>query len=184
MEAPLKVKLNEDLKQALRSGDKIRLGTIRMILSAAKNTEMAKRANLMMAAAKKAGITEMNKLVLSEAEIAEIAKGAELEDADIHTVIGKEIKQRNESIEAYKAGNRPDLVASEEAELAVLLTYMPKQASRDEIVAVAQRIIKEVNPRGLSDKGKVMPKVIAELKGKADGRDINNVVTELLNAIH
>ena len=121
MEASLKEKLNNDLKQALRNGDKVKLGTIRMVLSAAKNAEMAKRAKLMVAAAKKAGITELNKLELSAAEIAEIAKQAELEDADMMTVFAKEIKQRHESIDAYKSGNRPDLVAAEEAELAVLL---------------------------------------------------------------
>ena len=184
MEASLKIKLNEDLKQALRSGDKVKLGTIRMVLSAAKNVEMAKRAKLMVDVAKKVGITELNKLELSAAEIGEIAKQAELEDADIITVIAREIKQRNESIEAYKAGNRPNLVTQEEAELVVLLSYMPKQVSREEVVAVAQRIIAEVGARGPGDKGKVMPKIIGELKGKADGKEINTVVTELLNAIH
>jgi uncharacterized protein YqeY len=184
VEAALKVKLNEDLKQALKSGDKVKLGTVRLVLSAAKNAEMAKRAKLMVDTAKKAGITELNKLELSAAEIAEITKQAELEDADIISVIAREIKQRNESIEAYKAGNRPDLVATEEAELAVLLTYAPKQASREEIRSVAQRIITEVGARGPGDKGKVMPKIIGELKGKADGKEINAVVTELLSAIH
>ena len=184
MEAALKVKLNEDLKRALKSGNKVKLGSVRLVLSAAKNAEMAKRAKLMVSAANKAGITELNKLELSAAEIAEIAKLAELEDADIITVIAREIKQRNESIEAYKAGNRPDLVAQEEAELVVLMSYMPKQVSHEEVVAVAQRIIAEVGAQGPSDKGKVMPKIIGELKGKADGKEINAVVTELLDAIH
>ena len=184
MDAALKVKLNEDLKQALKSGDKVKLGTVRLVLSAAKNAEMAKRAKRMVDVAKKAGITELNKLELSAAQIAEISKQSELEDADIITVIAREIKQRNESIEAYKAGNRPDLIAQEEAELAVLMSYMPKQVSHEEVVAVAQRIISEVGAHGPSDKGKVMPKIIGELKGKADGKEINAVVTELLNAIH
>jgi uncharacterized protein YqeY len=61
---------------------------------------------------------------------------------------------------------------------------MPKQMSHEEVVSVAQRIVKEVGARGMADKGKVMPKVIAELKGKADGKEINTVVTDLLNAIH
>ena len=61
---------------------------------------------------------------------------------------------------------------------------MPKQVSHEEVVAVAQRIIAEVGARGPTDKGKVMPKIIGELKGKADGKEINAVVTELLNAIH
>jgi hypothetical protein len=72
----------------------------------------------------------------------------------------------------------------EDAELNVLLSYAPKQASREEIAVLAKRIITEVGAHGPSDKGKVMPKVIAELKGKADGKEINTVVTELLNAVH
>jgi len=99
-------------------------------------------------------------------------------------VIAGKLSSGNESIEAYKLGNRPDLVAVEEAELAVLLTYMPKQVSHEEVVAIAQRIITEVGARGPGDKGKVMPKIIGELKGKADGKEINAVVTELLSAIH
>jgi uncharacterized protein len=184
VEAPLKEKLNNDLKQALRDGDKVKLGTIRMVISAAKNAEMAKKAKLVTAAAKKSGITDMNKLDLSAAEIAEIAKQAELNDADMVAVLAKEITQRRESIEAYKSGNRPDLVAAEEAELNVLLSYAPKQSSREEVVAVAQRIIAEVGAHGPNDKGKVMSKIMGELKGKADGKEINTVVTELLNAMH
>ena len=184
MEASLKVKLAEDLKQALRDGDKVKLGTIRMVLSAAKNAESAKKAKLVATAAKKAGITDMNELKLTDAEIAEIAKQAELDDADMMAVLAKEITQRRESIAAYKLGNRPDLVAAEEAELAVLLTYAPKQLGREEIISIAKRIITEVGARSQNDKGKVMQKIIGELKGKADGKEINAVVTELLSAIH
>jgi len=184
VEASLKIKLAEDLKQALRDGDKVKLGTVRMLVSASKNAESAKKAKLVSAAAKKAGITDLNELKISDAEIAEIAKQAELNDSDMLAVLAKEITQRRESIEAYKSGNRPDLVAVEEAELAVLLTYAPKQVSREEVAAVAKRVIAEVDAHGPGDKGKVMPKVIAELKGKADGKEINTVVTELLSAIH
>ena len=184
MTASLKEKLNNDLKDALRSGDKVKLGTIRMVLAATKNAEMAKRAKLMTTTANKAGITELNKLELSVAEISEISKQAELVDTDIITVIAREIKQRNESIDAYKAGKRPDLVTQEQAELAVLMSYLPKQISHEEVIAIAQRIITEVGAQGPSDKGKVMPKIIGELKGKADGKEINAVVTELLDAIH
>jgi uncharacterized protein YqeY len=71
-------------------------------------------------------------------------------------------------------------VAQEEAELAILQEYQPQQMSREDIVAVAKQVIGEVGAQGLGDKGKVMPKLIAQLKGKADGREINEVVTELL----
>ncbi len=191
MEAPLKVKLNEDLKQALRDGDKVKLGTIRMVISAVKNAEMAKKAKLVTAAYKKAGITDLGVLEghpekeLSAAQIAEISQQAEFNDADVLGIFAKEILQRRDSIDAYKKGNRPDLVAQEEAELAILLAYAPQvQLSREEIAAAAQRVIAEVGAHGPNDKGKVMGKIMAELKGKADGKEINTVVTELLNAIH
>jgi uncharacterized protein YqeY len=121
------------------------------------------------------------RLVMAAIKNAEIARQKTLEDTDILGVIAKEIRQRKESIEAFKLGNRPDLVAQEEAEMAILEGYMPAQMSRDEIVAEARKVIEEVGAGGLSDKGKVMPSLIAKLKGKADGRDINTVVTELLS---
>lgn len=148
METSLKDKLNNDLKQALKSGDTTKRNVIRLVLAAVNN--------------------------------AEIAKQAKLTDGDILGVFQKEVRQRQESITAFKQGNRPDLVAIEEAEMAVLQTYLPQQASRDEILAAAKRIIEETGACGPADKGKVMPKLIAEFKGKADGRDINAVVSELL----
>jgi uncharacterized protein YqeY len=121
------------------------------------------------------------RLLLAAMNNAEIARQAKLEDADIYGVIAKEIRQRKESIDAFKLGKRDDLVAQEEAEMAILQDYLPQQMSREEIVAAARQVIGEVGAQGLSDKGKVMPKLIAQLKGKADGRLINEVVTELLS---
>ena len=112
----------------------------------------------------------------------EIARGAALDDADVLGAIAKEAKRHQESIDAFKQGNRQDLVAQEEAELAILNEYLPKQITREEIIAEARRVIKEVGAQGIRDKGKVMPKLIAQLKGKADGREINEVVTELLGS--
>jgi uncharacterized protein YqeY len=121
------------------------------------------------------------RLTMAAIKNAEIAKQKALEDSDVLGVIAKEIRQRKESIEAFKLGNRPELVAQEEAEMAILEGYMPAQMSREEIVAEARKVIKEVGAGGLGDKGKVMPSLIAKLKGKADGRVINEVVTELLS---
>lgn len=120
------------------------------------------------------------RLLMAAMNNAEIARQATLADADIFGLIAKEIRQRRESIEAFKLGNRPDLVAQEEAELAVLQGYLPQQMSREEIVAAARQVIAEVGAVGAGDKGKVMPKLIAQLKGRADGREINAVVSELL----
>ena len=150
MEAGLKAKLNDDLRQAMRSGEKVKRDTIRFLLADVKNTEIARR--------------------------------EPLDDAGVIGVIAKEVRQREESIEAFKAGNRPDLVAKEEAELAVVKSYMPQQASREEIVTVAKRIIGEVGAKGPGDRGRVIPKVIAKLKGKASGQEINKVVMELLSS--
>jgi uncharacterized protein YqeY len=149
-ESVLKQKLADDLKQAMRDGDKVKRSAIRLAMAAIKNTEIARQTTL--------------------------------EDGDILGVIAKEIRQRKESIEAFKQGGRQELAAQEEAEMAVLEQYMPKQMSRDEITAEARRVIEEVGAEGIRDKGKVMPQLIAKLKGKADGREINEVVTELLGS--
>ena len=148
MEASLKQKLMEDLKQALKNQDKVRRSVIRLVMSAIKNAESARQ--------------------------------SDLTDPDILGVIAKEVKQRRESIEAFKQGSRQDLVAQEEAELAVLEEYLPRQMTRDEIIAEARRVIAEVGAQGPGDKGKVMPRLIPQLKGRADGREINEIVTELL----
>lgn len=148
MEADLRQKLMDDLKQAIRGGDKVKRSAIRLVMAAIRN--------------------------------AEIARQATLDDTDILGIIAKEARQRHESIEAFRLGNRQDLVAQEEAELAILQEYLPEQMSREEIIAEARLVIEEVGAQGPGDKGKVMPKLIAQLKGKADGREINAVVTELL----
>ena len=151
MEVGLRQKLSDDLKQAMRGGDKVRRLVIRLVMAAIRN--------------------------------AEISKQADLDDADILGIIAKEVRQRRESIEAFKQGNRQDLVAQEEAELTILNEYLPKQMTHEEIIVAARRVIEELGAQGPGDKGKVMPKLIAQFKGKADGREINAVVTELLQNI-
>jgi hypothetical protein len=120
------------------------------------------------------------RLIMSAVHNSEIAKRASLEDTDILGVIAKEAKQRKESIEAFKLGDRQDLVAQEEAELAILNEYLPEQINRDEIIAAARKVINEVGAQSPHDMGKVMGKLMPQLKGKAEGKVINEVVTELL----
>ncbi|MCR4393147.1 MAG: GatB/YqeY domain-containing protein [Dehalococcoidales bacterium] len=153
MEANLKQKLSEDLKQALRERDALKTSTLRLLLSAIKYAE----------------IKPDRQVTLS--------------DADILGVIAKEIKQREESIAAYKQGNRQDLVDKETAEMEILKSYLPRQLTREEIIAEAQQVIAEVGARGMADKGKVMGKLVAKLKGRADGKTINDVVTEILSSM-
>jgi len=146
--SPLKQKLSDDLKQALRGEDKLKRSVIRLVMAAIQNAEIARR--------------------------------APLDDSDILGIITKEVRQRHESIDAFKQGNRQDLLAQEEKELAMLQEYLPQQMSREEVIEAARQVIAELGAQGAGDKGKVMPKLIAQLKGKADGREINAVVTELL----
>ena len=123
------------------------------------------------------------RLVMAAIKNAEITRQAALDDdTDILGIIAKEVRQRRESIEAFKQGNRQDLVAQEEAELTILNEYLPRQMTREEIIVAARQVIEGIGAQGPGDKGKVMPKLIAQLKGRADGREINAVVTELLTS--
>ena len=122
------------------------------------------------------------RMVRARAKNAEIAQQKTLDDPDILDVISKEAKQRRESIAEFKKYNRQDLVDQEEAELAILVKYLPQQISREEITAAARQVIKDVGAQSPADKGKVMQKLIPQLKGKAEGREINEVVAELLNS--
>jgi len=123
------------------------------------------------------------RLIKSGIQYAEIAKGVSLDDAGVIDVINKEVKQRRESIEGFTKGNRSDLVEKEEAELAMLLEYLPKQMSREDVIETAKRVLNEVGARGPSDKGKVMSKLMPQVKGKADGREVGSIVDELLAAL-
>ncbi len=111
---------------------------------------------------------------------AEVEKGRPLEDHEILSILQKEVRKRLESIEEFRKGNRPDLVEREEAELAVLRSYLPPPMTREEVAEAAREVIAQVGARGPSDKGKVMPILIQRLAGRAEGRLINEVVTELL----
>ena len=111
---------------------------------------------------------------------AAIEKRAPLSDEEILVIIQRQIKQRRESITAYRDGRREDLAAKEEAEIGVLEAYLPVQMSRDAIAAAARAVITRVGARGASDKGKVMGPLMAEVRGKADGALVSAVVAELL----
>jgi uncharacterized protein len=147
----LKEQLATDLKDAIRAGDEVRKSTLRMLMTAVNTAEVSG------------------------------SERRELADDQVMQVIAKQVKQRRESIEEFKKANRQDLVATEEAEMKVLEAYMPAQMSRDEIEAEARQVIAEVGANSPADKGKVMKKIVPRLAGRADGRDINEVVTQLLS---
>jgi len=123
------------------------------------------------------------RLVLSAMNYAEIAKQKKLDDVGVIAVLAKEAKQRRESIEAFEKGNRQDLVDKEKAELAIITEYLPQQMSREEITAAAQKIIDQVGAKSPADKGKVMSQLIPLTKGKAEGKDVSDVVNELLSKL-
>ena len=120
------------------------------------------------------------RLVRAGVKNAEIAKRASLDDAGVIDIISREVKQHRESIAEFIKGNRQDLVDREEAEMAALMEYLPRQISSEEISEAARKVIEQVEARGPGDKGKVMSQLMPQLKGKADGREVSDVVAELL----
>jgi uncharacterized protein YqeY len=122
-------------------------------------------------------------MILAGIKNAEIDHGGPLDDAGVIGVLSKEAKRHRESIEAFKKGDRQDLISKEEAELSVIIEYLPAQMSQEEITAVAQKAIEAVGAKGPSDKGKVMGRLMPEIKGKADGQQVNAIVSELLAAL-
>ena len=130
----LKERITDDMKAAMRSGEKERLGVIRMITSAIKQREVDERITL--------------------------------DDAQVLSVLEKMIKQRKESVVQFQAGNRPDLVEKESAEITLLQGYLPSQLSDAEIDALIQEAIAATGAASIKDMGKVM----AVIKGKAQGR--------------
>ena len=123
------------------------------------------------------------RMTISAIKYAEIKRGAALSEADFLTLVSREAKQRLESIAEFEKADRRDLVEKERAELEVLQSYLPAQVSRDEIAEAAREVIAEVGAGGPRDKGKVMPVLIGRLAGRAEGREINEVVTELLASL-
>ena len=146
----LQATLSDDLKTAMRSGDAVRRGVIRLIRSALQNEEISRK--------------------------------GELDEAGATEVLSRMARQYRESIDQYQRGNRPELLAKEEAEFQVLLHYLPQQMPREEISALVEQVAREVGAQGPGDKGKLMGRLMPQLRGKADGAMVNAVVTELLEA--
>lgn len=112
---------------------------------------------------------------------AEVEHGGELDDAGMAAVLQKEARRRGETIAELREANRPDLLAAEEAQLAILEQYLPRLMSREEIAAEARQVIAEVGATGIGQLGAVMRQLMPRLKGRADGGLANQVVRELLS---
>jgi uncharacterized protein YqeY len=147
----LSEKINADLKDAMKSGDKVRLQTLRSI---------------------RALILEFEKSV----------SGKKFNEEEEIKLLSTAAKKRKESIEEYNKAGREDLANKEEAELKVIMSYLPKQLTEDEIIAEVKKLSESLNARTKADFPKLMPAAIKELKGKADGKSIKNVVEKILGA--
>ena len=120
------------------------------------------------------------RLTIAAMRNAEISAGEELDQEASLAVVSTEAKRRRESIEEFRKAGRQDLVEKEEAELAVLAVYLPEPLSRDEIVEAVRRVIDETGAAGAKDLGKVMPVLMQQFQGRADGGEVSQIVRELL----
>ena len=120
------------------------------------------------------------RLLIASLENARIAKGSELIDEEILAEIATDAKRHKESIEAFRQGERADLVAKEEKELAILQEYLPQQMTEGDIAKIVDEVIIAIGASGLSDMGKVMAQVMPKFKGKADGAQVSRIVKEKL----
>ena len=103
-----------------------------------------------------------------------------LEDDAVMQVLSKQAQQRRDSIEAYTNGNRPDLVAKEEAELVIVSEYLPQPLTTEEIEVIVQSAIAEVKATGPQDMGKVMGKIMPQVRARADGKQVSALVSQTL----
>jgi hypothetical protein len=122
------------------------------------------------------------RLLIAAIENGRIDAGHELSDEETIEVLRKEAKQRRDSIEEYRKGNREDLVAVEQAELDIIQTFLPSQLDEAEVRRLIAETIAEVGAAGPDDLGKVMRPLMQKLGGRADGRAANAIVRELLSA--
>ncbi|HXF53110.1 MAG TPA: GatB/YqeY domain-containing protein [Hyphomicrobiaceae bacterium] len=151
----MREKINEAMKAALRSGDKARLGTLRLMLAAIKDREL--------------GIGTGGQ-----------AQAGAPTDADIVQVLQKMVKQRRDSIATYKQGNRQDLADKEAAEIAVIEEFLPRQMSEAEAKAAIAAVVKEMSASGPKDMGRVMGALKSRYTGQMDFAKASALVKELL----
>ena len=119
----------------------------------------------------------------SEIHNEEIAKQTELDDDGIIIVLTRQAQQRRDSIEVYEAANRQDLVDKEKGELAIIFEYMPEQMSREDVIDLVRQAIEEAGATGPGDMGKVMGRIMPQVRGKTDGKEVSSIVSEELKRL-
>ncbi len=123
------------------------------------------------------------RMVRSEIQNEEKSAQKTLDEEGVLGVVSRQAKRHRESISEFRKGGRDDLVQKEEAELGVLLAYLPAQLTAEEITTLAQEAIREVGASGPTDRGKVMGKLMPQVRGKAEGSTVNEVVSQLLEKL-
>lgn len=121
------------------------------------------------------------RMVLTSIKLAEVEKGTEVSESDLASILQKEIKIRKEAMQDAEKGNRPDLVEANLAEISVLESFLPKQLSEDELVALINQVISQVGASNPADMGKVMKVLIPQIKGQAPNELVSKIVRQLLN---
>ncbi len=152
----LKEQLQEDMRKAAKERDSLALSALRMAVAAIQNREID-------------AVTRK-----------EMPSGGVLPDEAIFKLIVTMVKQRREAIELYVKGNRPELAAKEEGEIAVLERYLPKALSAAEVEALVREAIAETGAKAASDMGRVMKALMPKVAGRADGKAVNEAVRRLL----
>ena len=147
----MKARLDDDLKQAMRSRDTARRDVIRYLRSEIRNQE--------------------------------IRVQEDLDDDGVVQVLSRQAQQRRDSIEAFSEANRTDLVEKEQAELEIIMEYMPQQMASDEIASLVQQVIADVGASGPGDMGKVMSQIMPQVRGRAEGREVSSIVMETLRSL-
>jgi uncharacterized protein len=158
----------------MRSGDTLRRDTLRFLLAAIRNDEVAR------VGAAVDRLSAEGKDETARREWLERNRPGELDDIAVQEVLTKQAKMRRDSIEAFRKGGRTDLADKEERELGIIASYLPEQLDEARIREIAERVIVDTGAKGPRDTKLVMPKVIAETKGRADGKMVSGVVAALL----
>jgi uncharacterized protein YqeY len=124
--------------------------------------------------------TQTLRMAMSAAHNREIELGHALTDEDYVDILGKQLKQRRESVEAFRSGGREAMAANEEAEAAILAEFLPEPLSEAELEDIVRAAISETGAASPADLGKVMGKVVPQTKGRADGKAVSDLVRRLL----
>ena len=126
---------------------------------------------------------ETLRFLKSQIQLVEKNQLKELDEAGLLDVVAKQVKERRESLTMFEHGYSSDFADRESIALEILQEYLPEQLSQDELTNLIKKVIEEVGATTSSDKGKIMGRLMPQVKGKADGTQVNTIVTELLDLL-